>query len=71
MHEENPCDICGGFAGFETSPEGEACATCSNWVCEEHVDWAYMRKLHIETGKEYAYPICTQCAKEGRRYRER
>ena len=66
MHET--CNICGGLAGFETGPEGEACATCSNWVCQEHVDYAYMSRMSEETGREYVDPICTECAREGRTY---
>lgn len=57
-HEET-CVLCGGFAGFETSPEGESCYLCGNWVCSECVDWEMMRKLEITV------PVCVECTKEG------
>lgn len=64
------CDICGGFAGFETSPEGSVCEAsgCGIWVCDNCVDYKYMKKMAGLTGEEYADAICVECAKEGRTY---
>ena len=35
----NTCSRCGGFAGFEQSPEGSNCTQCGDWVCDECVSW--------------------------------
>lgn len=71
QHPNEACAICGGHAGLETSPEGSACDICDTWVCDEHVDYAYMRELHENAnayGQEYegVDPICTQCSTERR-----
>lgn len=46
------CSICGNFAGFETSPEGECCRVCGEWVCEACVDW---KRTDMD-------PICKPCS---------
>ena len=46
------CDICGGFAGFETSPEGEACYKCDRWVCSEHAH---------HSDNDLPIPLCEDC----------
>lgn len=67
QHPNEACVICGGHAGLETSPEGSACGICDIWVCDEHVDYAYMNELHKNAhayGQEYegVDPICTSCS---------
>lgn len=66
------CDICGGHAGFESSPEGSRCSVCDLLVCDDHVSYRYMRKLYEDSGGEYegTDPICTECEEEGRIPRE-
>ena len=46
------CDICGSFAGFETSPEGDACYKCDRWVCSEHAHYS---------DNEEPIPLCEDC----------
>jgi len=69
QHNES-CALCGAFAGHESSPEGSACSTCDRWVCDTHVDYAYMRQLHEQASAkgvefESADPICTACGGDG------
>jgi hypothetical protein len=56
-----PCHICGQLAAFEGIDEGEVCGECSAWVCDNCVDWKYMREIDTET------PICVVCAKEAKK----
>lgn len=70
QHNET-CAICNGHAGLETSPEGSVCEICDTWICDTHVDYAYMRELHENArayGQEYegVDPICTNCSAERR-----
>lgn len=65
------CDICSGPAGHETSPEGQPCDSCDAWICDQHVDYRYLRILHENADKhghafEGTYAICTECSAKGR-----
>ena len=60
--EDNKCDRCGGFAGFETSPEGDPCLACHRWLCTECIDWAAMRELYGSNRIAEDDCICLDCA---------
>ena len=57
-----PCSICGTLASFERNkedpPEGEVCIECHEWVCDDCVDWTYMKKIQGED------PICKKCGEK-------
>ena len=46
------CDVCGNFAGLETSPEGENCYNCDRWVCHEHAHFS---------DDDDPVPLCEDC----------
>ena len=53
--KEKPCEICGGFAGLEVSPEGQRCDICDRWICN---DCEY-------TGIDYdGDVVCKKCSAE-------
>lgn len=67
MCEKNEvCLKCGGFAGFETSPEGSCCGICGEWVCGDCVDYGVSLKEYILPNGEKIKEdvICKECAKK-------
>ena len=32
------CDFCGGEANFDSSPEGQRCGVCDDWICNNCQD---------------------------------
>lgn len=55
---QEECEICGGFAGIDTSPEGMICSECYLWVCTDCVDWKGMVIL------ETKLVVCQKCTGE-------
>lgn len=43
------CELCENPANFDVSPEGQACAICGTWVCDDCTEW------DDET------PVCKDC----------
>uniref|UniRef100_A0A6M3KDC0 Uncharacterized protein n=1 Tax=viral metagenome TaxID=1070528 RepID=A0A6M3KDC0_9ZZZZ len=50
------CNVCGGFAGFETSPEGEKCDVCERWICADCVNWSMTSESQT---------LCVECSPKG------
>lgn len=58
------CEKCGKFAGFETSPEGQMCGICEEWICSDCSDnQVNLMKFVLPDGKEIAEDvICNECS---------
>lgn len=62
MNEE--CTKCGGFAGFDKSPEGECCGICGEWVCKDCIDNdVCLKEFVLPDGTTVAEDsICKECS---------
>lgn len=54
-NRKQTCDHCGGHAGFMTSPEGQNCRVCGDWVCDDCCD--------LKKSGENGY-ICKKCSEK-------